>query len=591
MPSIFSFLLVGAAAVIGSPAEDTNRAADAVRSALEAGDVDAAQTSAEQWVASEPNSPHAHLFLGFCFEQRGDGKADREFDRALELGPTDADLTLQIADVYATRFADVIGSGITDGAPAERARAEELYARVAELQGNSMIALPRIAWLKRTAGDVAGAKAILFATIALDPLVDAPHYDLWSLIGSGVEYDELASFYDGLAAAKLAPAAAARCRSFQGQIYVNKALAHRAAAATAAEAGDTLARATALEAARNALVASLPCFERAAAVDPAGADAPRRERIRALVAIVEVLGDRSDFGAARLAAADARNAIDPLLRATPDDPQLQLDADSVSYALFVAAGGEANRDANYATRMSEIHALWEWATSIVTNRADWWNNLGFFAREAGKYEESYAAYRKCVELAPDNVRYVNDTALILLYHLHRDLDEAQRLLERAVELGAAQYPNVKDDPAAEADMRSAWGDAMLNHGKLLTERDRYDAAAAAFERLAEFDPERPDLARERETLELKRRLRTALDAGDVATITGLLEADLEQECAVRRRFVVGRDDEARVVQLARWAAAARAGDASLDGLVARCLERIQAADAERVAATADTERP
>lgn len=591
MPALGALLLCASFVVAGIAVQDPKPPSESIREALDAGDVDRAQTAAEQWLAAEPNSAHAHLYLGFCLEQRGDGKADRAFEQALELGATDADLTLQIADVYATRFADVIASGVTDGAPAERARAEELYAKVATLQGHSMIALPRIAWLKRTGGDVAGAKAVLFSAIALDPLVDPPHYDLWSMIGLGVEYDELASFYDGLAAGNYAPAARARCRSFQGQVFANKALAHRSAAATATQAGDSLAYASSLEAARNAYVASLACFDRAIAADPAGADAPRREQVRSLVGIVEVLGERGDFGAARLAALDARTAIDPLLRATPDDAQLQLDADNVSYALFVAAGGEANRDANYATRMTEIYDLWAWATSIVAQRADWWNNLGFFAREAEKYEESYAAYRKCIELAPDNVRYVNDTALILLYHLHRDLDEAERLLVRAIELGEAQYPTIKDDPTAEADMRSAWGDAMLNHGKLLTEQDRFDAADAAFGKLAAFDPERPDLARERETLELKRRLRAALDAGDLATVTRLLDADLAQECAVRRRFVVGRDDEARVVQLARWAAAARPNDATLDAFVARAIAEIGAADAERVAAAATSDSP
>lgn len=587
MPLLGALLVHVSAAFAVVAVQDQPAPVDLLRQALDAGDSDQAQTIAEKWVADEPGSGTARLYLGFCFEQRGDGKADREFERALELAPTDAELTLQIADVYATRYADMVGAGVNEGAAAERARAEELYAKLAVLQGNSMTALPRIAWLKRTGGDVAGAKAVLFSAIALDPMIDTVHFDLWSLLGSGLEYDELASFYDGLAAANLSPVARARCRSFQGQVLINKALAYRGNANTASQAGDSTAHLTALEAARTAYIEALPCFDRAVAAHPEGADAPRREQLRALVGIVEVLGERNDFGAARLAAADARAAIDPLLRATPDDVTLQLEADNVSYALFVAAGGEANRDANYATRMAAIHDLWVWATSIVTNRADWWNNLGFFAREAAKYEESYAAYAKCIELAPDNVRYVNDTALILLYHLHRDLDEAERLLVRAVALGDAQYPTVKDDPAAEADMRSAWGDAMLNHGKLLTELDRFDEAAAAFDKLAAFDPERSDLARERETLDLKRRIRGALDSGDVAAVTAVLEADLAEECAVRRRFVVGRDDEARVVQLARWAAAARKGDAVLEAFVARAIEAIRAADAERAASATD----
>ena len=49
----------------------------------------------------------------------------------------------------------------------------------------------------------------------------------------------------------------------------------------------------------------------------------------------------------------------------------------------------------------------------VPEDADNWNNYGFFARESGRYEESYQAYRRSMSLAPDNARIINDTALIL----------------------------------------------------------------------------------------------------------------------------------------------------------------------------------
>src|SRR6185503_1029541 len=76
------------------------------------------------------------------------------------------------------------------------------------------------------------------------------------------------------------------------------------------------------------------------------------------------------------------------------------------------------------------------------------------------------AYLDTAELAENDVRLVNDAALILVYHFPSRADDAEHLLLRAVELGREQ----KDDPALDDKTRDAlleaWGDAHQNLGVL-----------------------------------------------------------------------------------------------------------------------------
>lgn len=93
-----------------------------------------------------------------------------------------------------------------------------------------------------------------------------------------------------------------------------------------------------------------------------------------------------------------------------------------------------------------------------------------FARERDAAKEalleSRDAYVDAARIAPDDVRIVNDAALILVYHFPSEVDEAERMLTRAVELGRVQ----KDDSALDAEARDAlleaWGDAHQNLGVL-----------------------------------------------------------------------------------------------------------------------------
>ena len=126
------------------------------------------------------------------------------------------------------------------------------------------------------------------------------------------------------------------------------------------------------------------------------------------------------------------------------------------------------------------------------DRPEWWNNYAFFCRETGMYEESYQAYSRCIELAPENARWVNDTGLILLYHLDRDLDRAQELFERSWKLGqeACDNPFVTDESRSENFL--AYTDAMLNLAQLHGRRGELDRARAVLDELLALSPERED---------------------------------------------------------------------------------------------------
>ncbi len=165
------------------------------------------------------------------------------------------------------------------------------------------------------------------------------------------------------------------------------------------------------------------------------------------------------------------------------------------------------------------HAVAE-ARAVVARLPDsgsWWNNLGFLLREyatqleSGKvqgggarelraretYRESWQAYRRAVELSPDDPRVLNDAALVQVYHLRDNLGEAEALLERALQLGETQL-GARSSGADERErfpLAQALGDAYLNLGYLCYHVYRQpERAQLAFERaLATDSGERPEI--------------------------------------------------------------------------------------------------
>ena len=133
----------------------------------------------------------------------------------------------------------------------------------------------------------------------------------------------------------------------------------------------------------------------------------------------------------------------------------------------------------YAKNQAKLEALMRAATTAVPGDVDFANNHGLAARDRGveleragdtaqakaMFEASYASYVRASDLEPDNVRLRNDCALLLVYHLHRDLDGAVSTLEAARDAGKKQLEeSPPSDAQARRDLEEAVGDCIENLG-------------------------------------------------------------------------------------------------------------------------------
>ena len=120
-----------------------------------------------------------------------------------------------------------------------------------------------------------------------------------------------------------------------------------------------------------------------------------------------------------------------------------------------------------AGRAAEAARLADWRTKARPQDPEAWNNLGFFLREAGQAEASLSAYRKGLELAPNDPGLLNDTAVILHYYLRRDDAQAKRMYQQAIEQANAILANPGARSADQLQIvRIALRDATNNLARL-----------------------------------------------------------------------------------------------------------------------------
>jgi tetratricopeptide (TPR) repeat protein len=145
--------------------------------------------------------------------------------------------------------------------------------------------------------------------------------------------------------------------------------------------------------------------------------------------------------------------------------------------------------------LEKARELYRQACLIAPARGDFWNNYGLICRDSGHYEESYRAYLRAVELAPDDGRTINDCYLILLYHLNRDLDLAERQFIRAEDLARAKLAQARqgDDEGEIADARNVLGDVLVNLARLYSQQGRMEEAGEHWNELREVDSTRHEL--------------------------------------------------------------------------------------------------
>jgi len=151
-------------------------------------------------------------------------------------------------------------------------------------------------------------------------------------------------------------------------------------------------------------------------------------------------------------------------------------------------------------RNREAAFLSEMLTSSLPREPRYWNNLGLFLRDEGEqleidayknktpepdkallsdlYNRSYDAYQRALELAPDDPQLLNDTGLMLHYHLGPDLVKAEEMYRRAIALAEQRL----EDPAltaADRERFTATRDDATKNLDVLLHPEKYEHEDAA----------------------------------------------------------------------------------------------------------------
>ncbi len=162
---------------------------------------------------------------------------------------------------------------------------------------------------------------------------------------------------------------------------------------------------------------------------------------------------------------EAALALSYLLRESPHPLVEALKAagnPGVLHANSLAAlAKKADQEGALALSRELNHAL-----GIYRNLPEEWNNYAFLCRETGKYEEAWRAYQKALALSPKDPQLLNDGALILQYHLHRDLAKARTMYLQAIRFGQEILASKKAGKEEKKRARGAIRDAKGNLAKM-----------------------------------------------------------------------------------------------------------------------------
>lgn len=179
-----------------------------------------------------------------------------------------------------------------------------------------------------------------------------------------------------------------------------------------------------------------------------------------------------------------------------------------AFDLFISAWGRNPANDNAITGVFWICGRWyelgkleaaregyRQLCTLAPQRAEFWNNYALLCRDTGEYEESFKAYRRTLELTPDDPRIVNDCALLLQYHLKRDLDLAERWYIRAEDLSRANLDAAvnEGDEGRAAEQRAILGDALVNLARLYGDQGKLAESAEHWNELRAVDSSRDEL--------------------------------------------------------------------------------------------------
>lgn len=102
--------------------------------------------------------------------------------------------------------------------------------------------------------------------------------------------------------------------------------------------------------------------------------------------------------------------------------------------------------------------------ACLVDSADAWNNHAFLCRETGRFDDALSSYLHAQEKEPGSPQLLNDTAVILQYHLPspENLRKARQMYERALQLADQQLADAQTPAARRELITKAQADARLN---------------------------------------------------------------------------------------------------------------------------------
>lgn len=181
------------------------------------------------------------------------------------------------------------------------------------------------------------------------------------------------------------------------------------------------------------------------------------------------------------------------LVANPSDRTALTRAAEIADALFALRPNDPNFANNVGFLNRDAAMLWEMDASQRFTRAETDEQKAVAQESRDKAQElierSWNGYVRASELAPNDVRVVNDTGLVMVYYLRTDPDLSETYFQRAMKDGEAQLQDESMDEATREALNEAWGDAHENMGILeWTVRRNPEKARDWFAKALEIGP-------------------------------------------------------------------------------------------------------
>lgn len=375
-----------------------------------------------------PGVAEPWLLAARAERDRGDPEAAIELaERGLREQPDDVLTHLELGGVLFARLYALQGKGDLDGLDAARARIAEVYQRVLELDPDNGYAVNGQAWLALERGDRSAAADLFHQSLLKNPTLDDSYRNLRGLMSETREDKE--------ALAKLLSKVTTASSRYSSGAERNrgKAIARYQLGITHKDLRD--------------VAAAKKDFDGAARLSPE-LEVPAQYQI----------------ATAFLADNQQDEAIDVLLKQTAEHtPELvaAIQADFDPVGVIKQVRYLVTRTYNRG-KLNDARSLARVVAEAAITNADDWNNYAFFCRETSEYEDAYEAYSKALELTPNSPRLLNDAALILQYHLGREIEYAADLYERAILQARLQLEDDAVPSAAKLEAADASRDAENN---------------------------------------------------------------------------------------------------------------------------------